>query len=178
MSKPVPKRPLTDDERAAIKAIQHVGMPAGCWDKRFRRDVLDVALETGKIGEKSVAQLWRLFIRYRRQIPAELKARLMRIAESYSAPDFRKLQAAANAQAKIDALFAQQRFIIVGGFRACEDYARQNRLSKKQIIHVWSERHARGLHPQDGLRVIVCYDADPVALDIIDHAGFKIEYAE
>ena len=104
MSKPVFKHPLTDNEREAIKCLEHVGMPCGCWDKRFRRDVLSPALQTGVLGEKSVPQLWRLFMRYRRQINHPRKSELLKLAEKWSAPDFRKINAAAREQARIDEL--------------------------------------------------------------------------
>lgn len=106
MSKPVFKHPLTDNERQAIKALQRVTFSVGSWDKRFARDVLFPALDTGVLGEKSVPQLWRLFIRYRRQLNLthEERCRLMELAEKWSAPDFRKVNAAARAQAEIDAL--------------------------------------------------------------------------
>jgi hypothetical protein len=68
------KHPLTDNERAAIKALQGVTFTPASFDKRFARDALFPALETGMLGEK------------------------------WSAPDFRKQQAAANEQAKIDAM--------------------------------------------------------------------------
>lgn len=106
MSKPVPKRPLTDDERAAAKAVQRCTMPVGSWDKRFTRDILSWSLDTGQISERSAAQLWRLFVRYRRQIDGVTKTALMPIAEKFAAPDFRKQQAAANEQARIDAMKA------------------------------------------------------------------------
>jgi hypothetical protein len=99
-----PKRPVTADEMIALAAIARVGMSCGSWDKRFARDTLSTARETGMIGEKSAPQLWRLFIRYRRQIGCPRKAELLKIAERLAAPDFRKQRAAANEQAKIDAL--------------------------------------------------------------------------
>lgn len=108
MSAKVFKHPLTDNEREAIKCLEGVGMPCGCWDKRFRRDVLSPALRTGMLGEKSVAQLWRLFIRYRRQISHPRKAELLKLAEKWSAPDYRKLRAAENEQARIDAMRKNQ----------------------------------------------------------------------
>lgn len=106
MTAPVFKHPITDNERAAIIALRRVTFPVASWDKRFARDVLFPALDAGMLGEKSVPQLWRLFIRYRRQLNlthAEY-VRLMELAEKWSAPDFRKQQAAAKEQAEIDAL--------------------------------------------------------------------------
>lgn len=99
-----PKHPLTDDERAAIRGLIGVTFPVASWDKRFFRDVLHPALEAGMIGERSAPQLWRIFIRYRRQvrIPNPEYSRLLKVASELSAPDYRKQQAALNAQAKID----------------------------------------------------------------------------
>ena len=104
-----PKHPLTDNERAAIEAMRGVRFLPASFEKRFARDVLFPALETRMLGEKSVPQLWRLFIRYRRQLTcsAQEKARLLALAEKWSAPDFRKQQAAARAQERIDALKRQ-----------------------------------------------------------------------
>ena len=104
MSKPSPKRPITNNELAAIHALDGVGMLPASWDKRFRREVLCNAEVSGEISEKAAAQLWRLFIRYRRQISASVRAELMRIAKEKAAPDFRKQNAAANEQARIDEL--------------------------------------------------------------------------
>lgn len=102
MRKPVFKLPITDNEREAIKALQQVRFLPASWDKRFNRDVLSVALETGMLGEKSVPQVWRLFIRYRRQISCPRKSELLALAQQRSAPDFRKVNAAAREQARID----------------------------------------------------------------------------
>lgn len=101
MTKPE-KHTLTEEELKAINAIDGVGMPSGSWDKRFRRDALAHAKYTREISDKAAAQLWRLFIRYRRQIPGMILMELMKIAEERAAPDFRKQQAALNEQAKID----------------------------------------------------------------------------
>jgi hypothetical protein len=104
MSKPVPKTALTPDERAAIEALQGVTFRVASWDKRFARDVLFPALDSGELGQKSRPQLWRIFIRYRRQIrcsPAD-HFRLLQVAHTLSAPDFRKENAAAREQARID----------------------------------------------------------------------------
>ena len=97
-----PKRPITDDEREACNLLRGVSMPPASWDKRFNRDVLATALETGMIGEKSAPQLWRLLIRYRRQWESQRKSELLAMAEKLAAPDFRKLQAALRQQAEID----------------------------------------------------------------------------
>ncbi|MBU6231578.1 hypothetical protein KGP36_02825 [Patescibacteria group bacterium] len=96
------KRPITDDEYYALQLLDGVGMPSACWDKRFRRDVLSPARNTKLLSEKAIAQMWRLFIRYRRQINTTDKPHLMKIAEEKAAPDFRKQQAALNEQARIN----------------------------------------------------------------------------
>lgn len=59
------------------------------------------------ISEKQAPQLWRLFIRYRKQISFPDKQRLLQLAETLAAPDFRKVNKAANEQAKIDELKRQ-----------------------------------------------------------------------
>lgn len=102
-----PKRPLTTDEAEAIRMLRPVSFPVGSWDKRFAHGVLNFALSTGEIGEASVPQLWRIFIRYRRQTSGPRKAILLANAENLSAPDFRKQQAAARAQARVDAAKAK-----------------------------------------------------------------------
>ena len=79
-------------------------MTPASWDKRFNRDVLSQVPNTGTISEKAAAQMWRLLIRYRRQTSASVRAELMKVAEEKAAPDFRKQNAAANEQAKIDKL--------------------------------------------------------------------------
>ena len=88
-----PKRPMTDDEREAILALRDVGF-SPTWDKLFDRDVLQPSAATRELSDKAAAQLWRLFIRYRRQTSCPNKARLLQVAQSLSAPDFRKQAAA------------------------------------------------------------------------------------
>lgn len=91
---------MTQDERDAYQAIcGHVTMTPASWDKRFFRQ-----LQPEAISEKEAPQLWRLFIRYRRQTVHPRKAELLRLAAGLSAPDYRKQQAAMNAQARIDEL--------------------------------------------------------------------------
>lgn len=80
-----------------------VTYPVASWDKRFMRALSSV--ET--ITEKEVPQLWRLFIKYRRQLNFPAKARLLALAETLSAPDFRKVEKARNEQAEIDRLKAE-----------------------------------------------------------------------
>lgn len=75
MRKPVPKRPLSADETLAIRAIQRfVTFTPASWDKRFTREVLCPSLEQQppQLSEKAIAQLWRLFLRYRRQIHKQI----------------------------------------------------------------------------------------------------------
>lgn len=84
-------RQRTPDEQLAISQMRWVTFPPCSWDKRFYRD-----LTSGShISEKQAAQLWRLFIRYRRQMEFPAKDKLLKIAEVLAAPDFRKEQAKA-----------------------------------------------------------------------------------
>lgn len=98
MSKPVERRMMTPDELQAIVRMHGVTYPVASWDKRFMRNLS--GCET--ISEKESAQLWRLFIRYRRQMSFPDKGRLLQVAERLAAPDLRKLAAAQRAQAEID----------------------------------------------------------------------------
>lgn len=95
------KHPLTTEEREAIEALQGVRFPVASWDKRFARDALGHALATGELGDKAAPQLWRLFIRYRRQIYTKYLT-LMPIANKLAAPDFRKQQAEARALERLE----------------------------------------------------------------------------
>ena len=99
-----PRRPCTVPEHIAIKALQtQVRFLPASWDKRFARDL---SIDAG-VTDKEVAQLWRIFIKYRRQISCERKAQLLEIAAENAAPDFRKLNAMAKEQAEIDSLRAK-----------------------------------------------------------------------
>lgn len=83
----IERRTLSEDERTALQCLAHCTFPPASWDKKFVRDNVTLATTT----EKSVAQIWRLFHRYRRQITHPQKQRLLAIAEQLAAPDFRKL---------------------------------------------------------------------------------------
>lgn len=81
----VVRRAMTADEEEMVKAIRRcVTFPTGHWDKRFMRDLL-----ADEITDKQAVQVWRIFRRYRRQIPAgpgrlmtvERKEQLLRQAE-------------------------------------------------------------------------------------------------
>ncbi len=100
------KRPITDDEVYAIQLLASVTYPVASFDKRFNRDVLQPARNTKQLSDKAIAQMWRLFIRYRRQIHTIDMPHMMKIAEEKAAPDFRKQQAAANKQARDDKMKA------------------------------------------------------------------------
>ena len=94
---------MTPDELQAIERMHGVTYPVASFDKRFMRMLS--GCET--ISEKEAAQLWRILIKYRRQMSFPGKAELLRMAEGLAAPNFRKQQAAARAQAEIDALKAK-----------------------------------------------------------------------
>lgn len=97
MSKPVPRRFMTPDELLAIAQLHAVTFPVASWDKRFFRNLI-----ADKISENESAQLWRIFIKYRRQMNFPAKVRLLALAETLAAPDLRKLAAAQRAQSEID----------------------------------------------------------------------------
>ena len=92
--------PLTTEETIALNALHGCTFPVASWDKRFVRSLSGM---TG-LTDKERPQIWRLFIRYRRQISCERKAELLRLAETLAAPDLRKLAAAQQEQNRIDQL--------------------------------------------------------------------------
>lgn len=92
------RRPRTPDEELAIEQMRVVRFPVASWDKRFFRD-LD---SQSDISMNQAPQLWRLFIRYRRQMEFPAKERLLALAKELSAPDFRKQEKARREQARID----------------------------------------------------------------------------
>lgn len=94
---------MTPDEMQAVERMNVVTYPVASWDKRFMRSLS----EAETISDKESAQLWRLFIKYRRQMSFPDKARLLEIARRLAAPDFRKLAAAQREQARIDELKAK-----------------------------------------------------------------------
>jgi hypothetical protein len=94
------RTPLTVEETIALAALGCVRFPTASWDKRFVRSLYHIP----GLTDKERPQLWRLFIRYRRQIDCPRKAELLKLAETLSAPDLRKVAAAQRAQAEIDAL--------------------------------------------------------------------------
>jgi len=96
------RTPASEDEKIAVEALARVTYPPASWDKRFSRQ-----LSPEGLTDKERPQVWRLFIRYRRQISHPRKAELLRKAESLAAPDFRKQQAAASEKARIDDLNRQ-----------------------------------------------------------------------
>lgn len=98
------RRIMSPDELQAVEQMHGVTYPVASWDKRFMRSLS--GMET--ISEKESAQLWRLFIKYRRQISFADKQRLMNLATSLAAPDLRKVEAARREQARIDELKAQR----------------------------------------------------------------------
>lgn len=98
-----PKHDLTTDELDAITMLRGVTFQVASWDKRFAAHLQDCR-STGVIGEKARPQLWRIFIKYRRQTSGSRKAELLAYAATQAAPDLRKVAAAAREQAEIDRL--------------------------------------------------------------------------
>lgn len=107
MSKPAERRELTADEMAAAKCLQGVSMAVASWDKRFYRNCSPLWLQGSGITDKEAPQLWRLFIRYRRQFNHPDKARLLALAETLSAPDLRKQAATDRERQEIEARYKQ-----------------------------------------------------------------------
>jgi hypothetical protein len=104
VSKPVERRLMTPDEMQAVEAMHPVTYPAASWDKRFMRNVSSGEM----ITEKESAQLWRLFIKYRRQVYSGAKLKLMDLAVRHAAPDLRKVNAAMREQARINKMREEQ----------------------------------------------------------------------
>lgn len=100
------KNILNDDEAEAIQMLKGVTFPVASWDKRFARHLQECLLSRA-IGVKAKPQLWRIFIKYRRQTGGPRKAELLKLAEGMAAPDFRKQQAALREQARIDEMKAK-----------------------------------------------------------------------
>jgi hypothetical protein len=94
-----PKRPLTADEADAIVMLSCVTYPVASWDKRFAAHLWS-CLKSGQIGVKAVPQLWRIFIRYRRQTSGARKAELLKLADGLAAVDYRKQARIDEAKAK------------------------------------------------------------------------------
>lgn len=94
----VTRRLMTPDEMQAIDRMGVVTYPVASWDKRFMRMVSSGEM----ISEKEAAQLWRLFIRYRRQMSFPDKERLLRFAAEHAALDFRKQEATRREQQRLD----------------------------------------------------------------------------
>lgn len=100
MSKPVERRLMTPDEMQVVERMACVTFPVASWDKRFYRNVSSGEM----ISEKEASQLWRIFIKYRRQMNFPDKERLLRFAEEHAALDFRKVNAMARERAEINRL--------------------------------------------------------------------------
>jgi len=93
------RTPLSAEEMIAVAALKFCTFPVASWDKRFVGQ-----LTAQGLSEKERPQVWRLFIRYRRQINCARKKELLKLAESLAAQDFRKLEAAKREQTRIDEL--------------------------------------------------------------------------
>lgn len=88
MAAPKPRTPASEWERIAITALKRCTFPVGSWDKRFVRSL---NIEAG-LTDNERPQLWRLFLRYRRQLRDGYSHSLemWRWAEEHAAPDLRK----------------------------------------------------------------------------------------
>lgn len=99
MSQKTERRLMTPDEMQIVERMCCVTFPCASWDKRFYGMISGGEM----ISEKESAQLWRLFVRYRRQMSFPDKARLLGVAATKAAPDFRK-QAAEERRKQKDKL--------------------------------------------------------------------------
>lgn len=106
----------TPNEAIAMKALRHVICPPASWDKRFIRSLGD------SISENESRQVWRLLIRYRRQIRCPRKDELIKIAEKLAAPDFRKMNAAQRDKERIDEVRRKYEAMMKPGFTCKQDY--------------------------------------------------------
>lgn len=103
------RTPTTANEKQAVLMLKGCRFAPASWDKRFVGQ-----LNTEALTVKERPQVWRLFIRYRRQIQGMMVYSLKRNerqeqigkfqtllheAAALAAPDFRK-QAAMNAEAQ------------------------------------------------------------------------------
>lgn len=75
MKQPTPRSPYTPEEQIAAAALKCVTFPVASWDKRFA-----ASLSPAGLTDRERPQLWRLFIRYRRQIHCPRKAELLHLA--------------------------------------------------------------------------------------------------
>ena len=100
MSAPLPRRPMTSCEAEAVQCLQRVTYPSGSWDKRFARSF---GTSQTTITDKEMAQVWRLFKRYRNQINTPHKVNLLMMAEELAAPDLRKQAAEQRERARYEA---------------------------------------------------------------------------
>lgn len=64
----VPRRPMTEVERALVTALARCSFPVASPPKRFARDLASQADATGEITERQAEHLRRLVARFRRQI--------------------------------------------------------------------------------------------------------------
>lgn len=85
----------TSEEILAVAMLKLCRFAPASWDKRFVRDI-----DSDRLTEKQKPQVWRLFVRYRRQIQPHFCTRvnygvsfetMMETAQRLAAPDFRKL---------------------------------------------------------------------------------------
>lgn len=81
---------MTEEEITAATMLRGVTYPTASWDKRFAATIqIHLAMTPPMIGEKMVPQLWRLLLRYRRQIRHPEREKYIKLARERSAPDFR-----------------------------------------------------------------------------------------
>ena len=104
------RTPATEQEKQAVQYLKRCRFAPAGWDKRFVRQ-----LQADGLTENERSQVWRLFIRYRRQIEREMRKHcltpnqfneaierfdtLMHYSAIHAAPDFRRLAAGGKAMA-------------------------------------------------------------------------------
>lgn len=94
---------MTPDEMQAVERMHGVRYLPGSWEKRFMRSISSGDV----ITEGQAPHLWRLFMRYRRQIPDfQDKSRLLAVASTLASKSIAKISAEQEAQTRIDQMKA------------------------------------------------------------------------
>lgn len=95
MKPPVQYRPMTPSENEAAFCLACVRTNPYTFDRRFTTGIVSrwkstTPTKPAQITENESAQLWRLFLKYRRQISHRNKANLLLTAEANAAEDLKR----------------------------------------------------------------------------------------